>query len=143
MLYHQKPQYFHTQMYVSAAFLEYEDKILLLQRALNCSSPGLWCEPGGKRDAGESSLDAGKREILEETGIDISQEVVSFACTKYFYFLETYIEIDFYRVTLEKLPEVKINTQEHTDFVWVSLKESLKMNLVEDLDVILKEVYEK
>lgn len=130
-------------MYVSAAFLEYEDNILFLQRAEHCSSPGLWCEPGGKRDVGESSLDACKREILEETGIDISKETLAFTCTKYFYFLETYIEIDFYRVVLQTLPEVKINTQEHSDFVWAKLKDALKMPLVEDLDVILREVYQK
>ena len=140
MLYHQKPHIFPTQMQVSAGILEYHGQILLLKRAENCSSAGLWCEPGGKRESSESSEEALEREIFEETGIDISQEKKNFLCTKYFYFLEHYIEIDFYRVILSQLPRAKLNN-EHTDFIWIKPEEALKMDLVEDFNVILKEIY--
>jgi len=49
-----------------------EGKILLLQRSLNESfDPGLWELPGGKLDYGEDLVEALKREVEEEVGLQI------------------------------------------------------------------------
>ena len=61
-------------MYVLAILEREEDgRILITQRSLDKKwAAGAWEIPGGGSKAGETSLDAVKREVLEETGLDIS-----------------------------------------------------------------------
>jgi 8-oxo-dGTP diphosphatase len=48
-------------------------KILLLQRSITSEfEPGLWEFPGGKLIFGENLTDALKREIMEETGLQVN-----------------------------------------------------------------------
>ena len=50
-----------------------DGKYLITKRAMNKSwAPGWWEIPGGGVTAGEESEDAVKREIFEETGLDVS-----------------------------------------------------------------------
>ena len=80
------------------------------------------------------------REIFEETGIDISGLEAKKLFTKYFYFLRKNIEIHFYKIICVSKPGVVLNS-EHQNYIWVSPQEALKMNLNEDFDEILKEIY--
>ena len=52
-----------------------DDRILLIQRG---GEPfkGTWAPPGGGVNLGETVYDAGKREVLEETGIECEIEGV-------------------------------------------------------------------
>jgi len=59
------------------------NKILLGQRHLDPAKAdselhgeGTWTMPGGKLEFGESFEDGAKREVLEETGVDISSEKI-------------------------------------------------------------------
>lgn len=48
-------------------------KILVLKRATNkVLFPGFWDLPGGKMEYGENVIDAIKREIAEETGLNVA-----------------------------------------------------------------------
>jgi len=47
------------------------DRILLLHRSLDASSPGIWDLPGGHVELRESLSRAAKRETLEETGFEV------------------------------------------------------------------------
>ncbi len=55
------------------------DKILVQQRSLSSHRfAGLWSQTAGGVDAGESSLDACKRECMEELGLSITDQDISF-----------------------------------------------------------------
>jgi ADP-ribose pyrophosphatase YjhB (NUDIX family) len=46
------------------------EKVLLTRRADN----GLWCVPGGAMEPGESAEECCRREVLEETGLEVRPE---------------------------------------------------------------------
>ncbi len=48
-------------------FDDKREKVLMTRRADN----GLWCLPGGKMEPGESIEECCRREVLEETGLDV------------------------------------------------------------------------
>lgn len=140
MLYKQKTTNFQPDMQVSEWILEYEWKILLVQRSQHCSSPGTWSGPGWKLEVWESFDDALTRELQEEIGVDISNFPKEILFRKYFYFLEKHIEIQFYKIHCEEKPEIILN-DEHQNYIWIHPKDTLKINLTEDFDSIITEIY--
>lgn len=52
---------------VTAVVLNDRGELLMIERTDN----GLWAIPGGAQDLGESIIEAAKREVREETGIEI------------------------------------------------------------------------
>ena len=62
-----------TMIVVAAALVDADGRILLQQRALNRSMPGLWEFPGGKVEAGETPEAALIRELREELGIQTDE----------------------------------------------------------------------
>lgn len=56
---------------VVAIIIDNQQKILITRRALDKSHGGYWEFPGGKVDAPEEAIDALKREIKEEVGIEV------------------------------------------------------------------------
>lgn len=71
LIYTQKPEAFEIQMEVAACYLDVGGKLLFLRRSKDRNGGGSWCVPGGKLEKGESALDAGVRELFEETGIAV------------------------------------------------------------------------
>lgn len=57
---------------VVAAVLHREGRYLLGRRPAHKMHGGLWEFPGGKLDAGESTLDGAKRELLEEMELRVT-----------------------------------------------------------------------
>lgn len=65
-------------MYVYALIENTDGKYLITQRALDKKwAAGQWEVPGGGAMAGESSLDAIRREVYEETGLQFDDEQAS------------------------------------------------------------------
>lgn len=58
---------------VAAAVVDARGRVLIAERPKNKPHGGLWEFPGGKREAGESSLAALRREFREEIGIDLTR----------------------------------------------------------------------
>lgn len=56
-------------------------RIMLTRRSKNLKSfPDMFVFPGGNRDDEEDLFETGKREVLEEVGLDISQDEIEFHC---------------------------------------------------------------
>lgn len=60
----------HIVTSVVAVILDDDDRVLLTRRSIE-PFKGLWVMPGGKIDLGEPILDALKREVREEVGIEV------------------------------------------------------------------------
>ena len=117
-------------MYVLAILENEEGKFLVTQRALNKKwAAGHWEMPGGGAKSKESSLDAIKREVKEETNLDVKNGRVVYS---YFnedndrhdnYFVDIYhFKFDF------DLSDVTIDKSESIDCKCVTIEELISMN---------------
>ena len=108
-----------------------DKKFLITQRVMTKSwAPGHWEVSGGGVKAGETSREAVNREVLEETGIDVSGIKEDFLYT---YSRENPKEgdnyfVDAYLFTVDfELDDVKIQEEEVMDYKLATLKEIKKI----------------
>jgi ADP-ribose pyrophosphatase YjhB (NUDIX family) len=103
---------------------------------------GLWGIPGGKTKFGETSLDALKREIKEETNLDIAD--ISFALvqdcihSKQFYRDAHFVLLN-YTCRVQGRCDVKLN-DEAQEFRWMTPGQALEMPLNQPTRVLLEQV---
>lgn len=103
---------------------------------------GLWGIPGGKIKFGESSLDALKREIKEETSLDIAD--IAFVLvqdcihSKEFYRDAHFVLLN-YTCRVRGAWEVKLN-EEAQEFRWVAPRQALEMPLNQPTRILLEHV---
>jgi 8-oxo-dGTP pyrophosphatase MutT (NUDIX family) len=105
---------------VVSAVICAENKVLVVRRSKTDTYPGLWEFPGGGVDeVGESVVAALKREVEEETGIELSDfptEEVMVHPTR------TALRIVL-RFDLEKIPEIKLS-HEHDEYRFVDVSDA-------------------
>ena len=103
-----------------------DGKLLVLKRNHDKKfMPGMWEIPGGKIEFQENPETALKREFIEETGLEIGvgkpYEVWSYVQDAENF----YIEID-YLVHCSNSSQVKISTNEHSEFKWIGQTEEVQ-----------------
>jgi 8-oxo-dGTP diphosphatase len=101
------------------AIVIHEDKLLMVQRA-NDPGKGLWSLPGGRVEQGEYLADALRREVLEETGLEV--EVGELAGILEVPGSELHYVILDYHAVLTGEPEA-VHGTDALDVRWVPLKE--------------------
>lgn len=105
--------------------IEKDGKILL---ALRNHEPfkNCWCLPGGHIDYGETAIDAVKREVKEETGLQIKPRFFG-------YYDEISKDIKWHAVVLIFVSgcsgEIKIQEKEVKDIGWFEKEETFKLPL--------------
>jgi 8-oxo-dGTP diphosphatase len=118
------PAGFTPQMEIAAVYVSVDEKILLLQLSDHKPEKGLWGLPAGKLETREGPLQAAKRELFEETGINIESERL-FQSLGALYFRKP--EVDYvchlFGVNLSDIPPVCLS-HEHCSYVWVSREEA-------------------
>ncbi|MCX6811673.1 MAG: NUDIX domain-containing protein [Candidatus Berkelbacteria bacterium] len=98
------------------------NKFLMLKRNKNeVAYPGKWALPGGKVEKGEMIMDVLKREILEETGLEI-EEPKQFLGDYTFVRPDGHNVIGFTFAVKAKSNNVEIS-QDFEDYRWVGPKE--------------------
>lgn len=83
-----------------AIILNDKNQVLLMQRSSKANNePGYWTKPGGTVEFGEKVVDAVKREIKEEVGIEIK-------CTKFLGYTDHITEDGQHWVALNYLAQI-------------------------------------
>jgi len=141
MLYTQKPEGFIFRLSAVGCFIESNDKILLLFRNQNKPQGLTWGMPAGKLEKDEDIKIGMSREILEETGIYIPQTDLKYVAETYVCSSEYNWVYHIFRVILEDIPEVMIDTSAHSEYVWISPKEALVLQLLPGTDECINLVY--
>lgn len=92
--------------------------------------PGQWQNPGGKVEKGESHAEALKREIKEETGLEVKEigDLVSRIIDK-----ENNFDVYFYEVKVIGIPKVKEPDKVSSEWVYLTLEELEKKEVIPDL----------
>ena len=92
----------------------------------------MWAIPGGKLEKGESPKAALICELQEETQISLADRD-SLEMIQHVYVRHKIYDYTLYlfRISLEKLPEIFIDSAEHTEFNWVDIERFSKLPLIE------------
>lgn len=122
------------KIFVSGAVIK-NKKVLLLHR----KEPNVWEFPSGKIEYGEHPSETAKREVKEETNLDVSvKKLLAIGST---------IRSDKeHEIVLSYLCEPKssgvvLGEKDHTEFKWVSLRKIKKIkNLATSVRSVLKEL---
>ena len=107
-------------------FVAKDGKFLVVKRTMNdAHKPGVWEPPGGRLDNGESPFLGLKREIKEETNLDV--EILNPLSVEHF------VREDGQKITMIFFLCRALNgnvklTEEHSDFEWVEFN-SVKSKL--------------
>jgi len=127
----ENPENSKLDFQVTTCFIEYNEKILVLQRGRQDSQYRLWGIPGGKLENEENPREALSREIFEEIGIIIPPNS--------FLFLDKALirnncdglyALYLYYFKLKNKPTILIDSEEHLASSWVFLEEFEKMDLL-------------
>ncbi len=124
---------------VGALIYDAEGNVLMIRTQ---KWSGLWGIPGGKIKWGELSVDALRRELKEETSLDVADVrfVLAQDCihSKEFYRDAHFILLN-YTCRCIGPADVTLN-DEAQEFVWTSVAEALRMNLNQPTRVLLEAV---
>lgn len=99
--------------------VEYNGKFLLLKRSEDETYfPSVWAFPGGKAELHENLAGTIKREVMEETGLTLTDEA-GFLNT---YFFAERIGVGFVvRATGDKV----VLSEDSSDYIWIETREEL------------------
>lgn len=127
------------QVGVKAFLKNPEGKYLLLKRSVEKYKDvkGTWDIVGGRIDAGTTLIENLKREVKEETGLDLGSE-------PRLIFAQDILRPERHVVRLSYIAEVSgepaLDTTENVEFKWLSVEE---MRAHDDLDIYVKEILSK
>ena len=141
MIYRTRPAKFSPKFEVVSCFIELNKEILLLHRQDHKPEGNTWGIPAGKVDFEETPITSIVREIREETGNELPPFTLSYLGRLFV----RYPSYDFiyhtYQTRLIRKPEIVISQSEHKRFMWTSLKDSLNLPLIRDLDACIRLFY--
>lgn len=142
MLYSSQPEIFYPKFEVASCFCELDGKILLLRRSDTSPQPDTWGMVAGKVEDGESPLQAVKRELKEETGIEADSNAFKLVQKTYIKFPEYDYIYYIYRMVLQGKPDIRLDPHEHKEYLWITPHDALMLeNQMEDLDSCIKLCY--
>ncbi len=118
---------------IAGGALVLDNKILLVRRLdTKKHMPGLWEIPGGKIEEFEDVAACAEREFFEETGLKVK--------ALYPYNVWTHkdgsvfnIEIDFVVGPVQKIKDIKLDENEHSEYTWVAENDIKKIKMTDEM----------
>ena len=130
-------------MDVVGCFVENNGQFILLYRQAHKANGNKWGLPAGKVNPGETIHQAIVREIFEETGIQVLESNIQHYDSMFVRNKGHDFVYHAFSIKLSTRPEVIINPKEHTEFIWVTPRDALQMDLIHDLDERIQTYYLK
>lgn len=135
------PQFF--MMDIAVCFCLFEGKILLLQRAAHKPEGLLWTAPSGKCDSGETPEEGAKRELMEETGIQLALGETLENRGKFIqHYAEHSIVIHLFLYEMKSPAKVILRPDEHINYCWVKPIEALWLPIMEGAETCIQKVFQ-
>lgn len=122
LVYKVKPEDFSPTVEVAAIYLYFDEQLLLLQLNPEKLEGGFWTVPAGKIENKESIIQGAKRELFEETGVNIKEE--EFVDLGKLYMKKPLVDYIYHAflINLKAAPKIVLS-KEHIDFKWSKLEE--------------------
>lgn len=111
------PSDFHAHVEVAACYVENEGMLLYMKRAPHCIEGKLWGIPAGKLEPKETPHQAARRELFEETGIDVLPSHIEEIGTLYVRKPRGMYSYHMFHMHLDRSPAVHLSA-EHTEYIW-------------------------
>jgi len=143
MIYKEKPTEFNPKFSVVSCYVENDGDILLLHRQDHKPEGGTWGLPAGKIDEGENEVEAMRRELQEETGLEVAEQELNYLVSYYVKYPTYHFIYHSFRLELKNKPLVSLRDTEHQDFCWFKPKDALTLKLIPDLDACILDYYFK
>jgi len=138
-----RPSDFHATIDVVTCFMEWDDRVLLLQYPEGHMFPKKWAVPGGRVEKGETKEQALERELFEELGLKaIDWRGVTFIQDAYVRRAIGDIRLHLFKWKLDTHLEVLINQKEHLSFCWQPIQKFKEIDLIDNQYDTFKVVYE-
>jgi 8-oxo-dGTP diphosphatase len=129
-IYDKKPEGFSPKVEVAATYVNVNGKLLLLKLSPHKPEGGTWTVPAGKLEVGENPILGAKRELFEETGIEIGSEK-EFKARGALYIRKPDVDYIYhmFSIDLPSAPSVRLSV-EHCSYQWVSKDEAKTLPLM-------------
>lgn len=141
-IFDEAPTGFSPHVEVAAIYVNVNGKILLLRLADHKNEKGKWGVPAGKLDKHETALQAAKRELFEETGIDSELEAFQSLGALYIRKPELDYVYHLFGINQAVIPSLLLSA-EHCSHLWVSREEARDLPLMNGAMHSLDTYYQK
>ena len=122
--------------------VECENEILVLLRNSDRPQGNTWGLPAGKVNPNEKDLDAAIRELYEETGYKANPDELKLIGNFDWHFPEVTVYFPTFKLDLKYKFDVKIDSNEHQEYKWISPEECYKKNnLIHGFHDLIEKVY--
>ncbi|NIM47088.1 MAG: NUDIX domain-containing protein [Candidatus Aenigmarchaeota archaeon] len=138
MMYLKKPEGFNAKFEIVSCFCINNGKILLLHRQTDRPQGETWGVPAGKIKKNENVNQAIIRELFEETGVPFSRNMLKYFSKVFVRYPDYDFVYHMFSAPLVNKKRVKIDSNEHKEFLWVTPKDALRLQLIQDLDKCIK-----